>query len=292
MIKTCEYCGQKFETTNNCKKYCTDICSKRAYNKRKGKGDKTYLPNEQSIYNNQISNDVRAHNYLDKYNLPFEYVDGYTNADGRANLKCHKCGSIGNYSIRNVRHGKVPRCNACYELERQAKAREKEKAAEERKQKAEQRKAETAKRNEEFRESKKRTLECEICGKTFITYNSRVKTCSAECGKKRSNRISSRAKDKRLTDRNNIDKDITLESLFKRDAGVCYICGGKCNWEDYTMRGDVFIAGDWYPSVEHVIPIARGGLNAWSNVRLAHRRCNYLKSDKLNAENNGQLNLF
>lgn len=81
-----------------------------------------------------------------------------------------------------------------------------------------------------------------------------------------------------------VDKDITVMGLFKRDAGVCYLCGRRCNAEDYVMNGETFIAGDWYPSIDHVIPLAKGGKHSWDNVRLAHRRCNSLKSDKIVSE--------
>lgn len=52
-----------------------------------------------------------------------------------------------------------------------------------------------------------------------------------------------------------------------------------CDWNDFVMKGGTVITGDWYPSVDHVQPIAHGGTDTWDNVRLAHRRCNYLKSD-------------
>ncbi|MBQ1352344.1 MAG: HNH endonuclease [Firmicutes bacterium] len=76
-----------------------------------------------------------------------------------------------------------------------------------------------------------------------------------------------------------VDKDITIEGLFRRDKGVCSLCGGRCDLEDYTVREGVFIAGDWYPSVDHIKPISKGGLHSWGNVQLAHKRCNTLKSD-------------
>lgn len=50
--------------------------------------------------------------------------------------------------------------------------------------------------------------------------------------------------------------------------------------EDYTVDGDVFIAGNWYPSIDHVIPISKGGRHSWDNVKLAHRLCNSVKSNK------------
>lgn len=77
-----------------------------------------------------------------------------------------------------------------------------------------------------------------------------------------------------------VDKDITLQGLFKRDQGVCHICGLRCLWDDYITRDGVVICGEWYPSIDHVIPLAKGGYHSWENVKLAHRRCNTIKSDK------------
>ena len=86
-----------------------------------------------------------------------------------------------------------------------------------------------------------------------------------------------RRKDRRLTAANTVDKDITLERLYKRDSGVCYICGKVCDWNDFIVEDGVTICGDNYPSIEHVTPISKGGLHSWDNVRLACRRCNTLK---------------
>lgn len=76
------------------------------------------------------------------------------------------------------------------------------------------------------------------------------------------------------------DWSINLKELFQRDDGVCHICGKPCDWEDYREESGAFIAGDDYPSIDHVIPLSRGGAHEWSNVRLAHFICNSIKSDK------------
>ena len=124
------------------------------------------------------------------------------------------------------------------------------------------------------REEKKRTVKCEICGKTFTTYRLTQVCCSAECGNKRFNRISSHRKDARITDDKRVDKDITALSLFDRDGGVCWICGERCDLTDYTVKDGTIICGNKYPSIDHIIPICDGGEDSWDNVRLAHRICN------------------
>ena len=112
-----------------------------------------------------------------------------------------------------------------------------------------------------------------MCGKPFETYNPSQKTCSKECGRK----LQNAHRDKRIPKEQIVDKDITLEALYKRDSGVCYLCGKKCDWDD-KQYGHV---GPKYPTIEHIIPISRGGLHSWDNVRLAHFGCNCKKADEL-----------
>jgi len=54
------------------------------------------------------------------------------------------------------------------------------------------------------------------------------------------------------------------------DKGVCGIC----------VRAVPFSEA----SVDHVIPISRGGQHSWDNVRLTHIRCNMRKGSRLDSE--------
>lgn len=114
---------------------------------------------------------------------------------------------------------------------------------------------------------------CIVCGKEYETYNPAQKTCSKECGKK----LTHAHKHKRIPKSQLVDKDITLEALYRRDSGVCYLCGEPCDWNDKTDK----TVGPTYPSIDHMVPISRGGLHAWTNVKLAHFECNWKKSDAL-----------
>lgn len=62
---------------------------------------------------------------------------------------------------------------------------------------------------------------------------------------------------------------ISLKELYKRDKGICYLCGCECDWNDCIRYETGQITGPTYPSIDHVIPRAKGGKHIWGNVRLA-----------------------
>ena len=123
---------------------------------------------------------------------------------------------------------------------------------------------------------------CKWCNKEFSTTfeNQRQVFCSTECCKKYWLKQGVKNREERLRGAALVDFDISLSKLCERDKGICYICGKPVNWDDHYSKNGYFIAGDMYPSIEHIIPISKGGEHSWSNVKLAHRRCNYLKSNR------------
>lgn len=193
----------------------------------------------------------------------FEYVSGYTGCDSRVRIRCLTCGSEIERYYNFTRKKTNTACPECErrEVERRCDAK-KLAAVRDR----ELRVIDTSKQME------LRLASCELCGRLFLP-GDRYKYCSAECFHKATNR----KKDRRLNSQNIIDKDITLEKLYTRDAGVCYICGQTCDWQDFVVADGITICGDNYPSIEHVTPISRGGLHSWDNVKLACRRCNTIK---------------
>ena len=76
------------------------------------------------------------------------------------------------------------------------------------------------------------------------------------------------------------DKDITLEELHNRSGGICALCGKVCDYLDYRLDNNIFIAGNNYPSIDHIKPLSKGGSHTWDNIQLAHKRCNSIKSNK------------
>ena len=74
------------------------------------------------------------------------------------------------------------------------------------------------------------------------------------------------------------DDTISLKALIKRDKGICQICGAPTN-EDDLINGHI---GRMYPTLDHIIPLSKGGTHTWDNVQLAHMACNAGKCDKVN----------
>jgi len=58
---------------------------------------------------------------------------------------------------------------------------------------------------------------------------------------------------------------LTNRSLFRRDQHICLYCGQ--------------LFDDSYLSRDHVVPISRGGLDVWTNVVTACKRCNAYKGN-------------
>lgn len=207
--------------------------------------------------------------------LGFEYVGGYTNTDGYVSIKCPKCGTVFNRSMISIRHPSTQTitCPGCAELEREEKRKQEEyqKAQAERER---IRKAEEKKKEAEEKEQAK-WHKCPVCGEM----TNRPKYCSKACSAKALNKTHEIRRDRKIKGVL-VDKDITLQRLYERDRGVCYLCGEVCDWDDKEERDGTIICGNRYPSIDHVVPLSRGGEHSWQNVRLAHRICNTRKGAK------------
>lgn len=204
----------------------------------------------------------------------FEYAGNYTGSAGTADIKCLVCGTVTTRSWITIRHDNVV-CRVC------EKENAKHRQEERRRIKQEQIKAKQEQNKKDRfwgKEFPQKTMAvCVSCGQLFIPRNDRQICCSEKCTKKHQNN-----KDKRVSKIKGamIDRDISLKILYQKEHGVCYLCNGKCSWSDYYIdRNGQKITGGMYPSIDHVIPLAKGGKHSWENVRLAHRECNWIKSD-------------
>lgn len=62
--------------------------------------------------------------------------------------------------------------------------------------------------------------------------------------------------------------------LFELHAWTCWICKKSINRH---LRMPNHMAA----TVEHIIPLSKGGTHSWTNVAPAHARCNFNKADSL-----------
>lgn len=79
------------------------------------------------------------------------------------------------------------------------------------------------------------------------------------------------------------DRSITLKELIKRDGGICQLCGEPTDGSDIN-DGHI---GKRYPTLDHIVPLSKGGTHTWDNVQLAHMSCNARKCDRITEGNDG-----
>lgn len=188
----------------------------------------------------------------------FEWMGNYTGSRGTVDLKCKRCGTVFTRSFDSIRHGKHTRCPKCDYVPSQDKHAE-------------------MIRKRDNREIDKIfynrwLIQCAECGEWAIR-KKKSKFCSHHCLAKNTSRT--RKAKKRST--SSKTETISLYSLIERDNGICYICGGEVDITDCTIRNGGFVTGRTYPTIEHLIPLSKGGTNTWDNIKLAHYYCNVLK---------------
>lgn len=135
----------------------------------------------------------------------------------------------------------------------------------------------------------KSKYKCNTCGCVFDRWkDSRgSKVCCPECRREQLTEIRKRNGGKIFEPgghrarckRNGVfyDSSITKEYLIERDENTCQICGGLCDITDKRWGH----TGPLAPSIDHIIPLVRGGDHTDENTQLAHLVCNISKGDKL-----------
>ena len=294
MIRSCAICGKEFDAKTR-GKYCSPECGKQGTKTRDASRRGTDIIKDCPICGERF--EIGKNGARTKY-CSEECFKEYRRINNRDRWRaanpgwdkgtskvCEHCGNsfIDKSNSKHARFCSNECAQAQYTREIRGFG-----SLEDRKKIWEQQKVETKKRKAkeraEKRKAKHRVIVCSECGKVVDVYMAHQKTCSPECRKARRNRLSWQRSDGRLNDTNIVDKDISLKTLYKRDKGACYICGGKCDFKDHTRDGSNFTSGPTYPSIDHIVPLARGGKHAWDNIKLAHHLCNAKKSDILPSE--------
>lgn len=66
---------------------------------------------------------------------------------------------------------------------------------------------------------------------------------------------------------------VDVESLKAESGGFCALCGIELDWDEVWPS-------DFYPTIDHILPISRGGQHVRENLQWTHWACNLRKSDK------------
>lgn len=66
--------------------------------------------------------------------------------------------------------------------------------------------------------------------------------------------------------------------LFQLHGWICYVCKNPIN---PRLRLPNYMAA----TVEHIVPLCKGGTHTWDNVAPAHAKCNFDKGDLLIGHN-------
>ena len=211
----------------------------------------------------------------------FVYVSGYKNCDSDVVIRCLKCGEVSIKNAQFVRKDKLLRCGVCIERKRYILA------FTNRIQRDVNNNVKglikcLRKRIEMQKKDIERAKSCIWCGEVYQCEHLQSKYCSVACKNKARNKQGELYKRNRIYKNGLVDKDISLVKLISKHKGVCYLCNEQVDTLDccYDSDGN-FITGNMYPSIEHVIPISKGGTHTWGNVNLAHRICNTLKGSKI-----------
>jgi 5-methylcytosine-specific restriction endonuclease McrA len=121
--------------------------------------------------------------------------------------------------------------------------------------------------------------QCSDCGAEFIANHRKKVRCKRCIGKKYGRAKSHAARAKRL----GLPRDYSVKSLkvFARDRWRCCLCGCK------TPKRLAGKSQPLSPTVDHIVPISKGGGHTWDNVQLACHQCNMKKHARVR----GQLRL-
>lgn len=270
MIKECVVCGTPFLAKDGRNKFCSEECKALRYKQK----------HKEWVVRNIGERKEKLCIICGKPFIPTQSSNQVT-----CGAECSRINRKQHEAERDKKKRENHISTMAAYRERQARQKEetklrKEREKEERKERwlihLEELRRQKAEREELKKQEKIQQLTkvCIVCGKEFVAIQSKQKTCSLECKK----RWSHRRFRKRLKGKI-VDDDITLEAVYRKDLGVCYLCGCKCDWEDKTVKDGITIVGNKYPTIEHVKPLSKGGLHEWKNIRLACFKCNTIKRD-------------
>lgn len=196
----------------------------------------------------------------------YEFITNDGGAEGYNYIQCKYCGAMFRRTAQNMRPSKLSRVLTCQNCERINREHEKKY-----RQKSEGyiKYLQACMFKRGARGKQMSMGQCERCGQLFVKRTNRSRFCSTACQDY-----------DRLKRKEAYRYKIDLMVLYRRDKGICHLCGQPCDLNDYKILGDgSFKVGNNYPTRDHVIPKSKGGEDSYQNIKLAHHRCNSLRRD-------------
>lgn len=130
---------------------------------------------------------------------------------------------------------------------------------------------------------KPKIIICKECGTEFLTEcgDTHSVFCCQSCADKYSRRLEHKSKrhkkymkEKKRQRKQQISdgfvEEVSYEDVYRRDFGICKICG-------LPVIKDKRRDPNWSGSIDHIVPVSKGGKHSISNCQLAHRVCNSIK---------------
>ena len=114
-------------------------------------------------------------------------------------------------------------------------------------------------------------VDCGECGTTFTAKHPRARWCSQLCQIRHRARVASRRRVK-VESEPYADREI-----FERDGWICQLCGDPI---DPALDRRALLGA----TIDHTVPLSRGGADTRANVKTAHNRCNRQKSARITHE--------
>lgn len=275
--RICKYCGAEFIAYRKNKEYCSRRCKDVAIKVRKGIKcntstepyhkicvicgsafdtfrDAAVTCSEKCARARRIGYDPNTkrintvEEWVNAAQGGFEYV---SHTGGRIKIKCKRCGNVIERAYSTVKHKNVE-CEYCKEVKQLQEARQKMACF-----LIALKDARTPRR-------------CANCGKMFTSNYPTQKYCSDKC-KSVGKTHRSRCRHYGVY----CDPSVTRIKVVRRDKNICQICGKTCDPNDRRWG----TLGANFPTLDHIIPLAKGGTHTWDNVQYACASCNSYKRD-------------
>ena len=118
--------------------------------------------------------------------------------------------------------------------------------------------------------------ECPECGRYFVgpSKPGQLKFCSGDCSYRHHKR-NAKHRRRALVKATRAGYVYRFE-VYKRDNFTCKLCSLPIDMSLDRESNDA-------PSLDHIIPLSKGGMHTMDNLQTAHRLCNIYKSDLLMA---------